>query len=55
MSTFSKVWRIPLLLGAVTLFGLLAALLGTGYWYYLSWLSMATPLLLLLYHIVKRD
>ena len=42
-----KVWQIPLLLGCITLFGLLAALLGTGIWYWLAWAAMALPLLVI--------
>lgn len=40
---FKKVWLIPLLLAILTLFGLLSALLGTGYWYDLSWAAMTLP------------
>lgn len=39
-----KVWGAPALLGSITLFGLLSALLGTGFWYVLSWLTMLAPL-----------
>jgi len=53
-STFKKVWRIPLLLGILTLFGLLAALLGTGTWYGLAWVAMAIPLVLIIYHTFKK-
>jgi len=42
---FKKIWRIPVLLSALILFGLLAALLGTGFWYWLSWAAMLAPLL----------
>jgi hypothetical protein len=33
------VWAGPLALAILTLFGLLAALLGTGIWHGLSWLA----------------
>lgn len=40
-----RVWRWPLVLAALSLFGLLSALLGQGgVWWVLSWLSLATPL-----------
>ena len=52
MSSFNKVWRIPLLLGLVTLFGLLAALLGTGLWYDFAWLAMALPLVIIVRKII---
>lgn len=45
MSGQGGVWRWPLVLAAVTVFGLLAALLGDhGAWRILSWLSLAAPL-----------
>jgi hypothetical protein len=39
-----KVWLKPLILAVTIIFGLLSALLGTGWWYYLAWATMATPL-----------
>jgi len=43
-SPFRKVWGAPLLLAALTLFGLLAALLGTGIWHWASWLTLTVPI-----------
>lgn len=43
--SFRFVWGIPLLLAVLTVFGLLAALLGTGIWHGLSWLAMLVPVL----------
>lgn len=40
-SRFMFVWGMPLLLGVLSVFGLLAALLGTGIWHWASWLSLA--------------
>ncbi len=51
---FKKVWRIPVLLGALTLFGLLSALLGTSYWYGLSWAAMLIPLVVIVYFFYKN-
>ena len=48
MHTFKKVWRMPLLLDSITLFGLLAALLGTGFWYVLAWVALSSPLLIII-------
>ncbi|WP_051237517.1 hypothetical protein [Ottowia thiooxydans] len=39
------VWRMPLLLGVLTVFGLLLALLGDGTWRWASWLALASPVL----------
>ncbi|MBS1662562.1 MAG: TonB-dependent receptor [Bacteroidetes bacterium] len=41
---FRKVWLIPTVLALCTLFGLFAALLGTGVWHWLSWIALAAPL-----------
>ncbi|MGB3290025.1 MAG: hypothetical protein WBA83_12185 [Burkholderiaceae bacterium] len=50
-----KVWGVPSVLGVLTAFGLLAALLGTGVWHGLAWLSLAVPVLLALrYWIAPR-
>jgi hypothetical protein len=40
---FGFVWGMPALLALATLFGLLAALLGTGIWRWASWLALAWP------------
>lgn len=44
---FFHTWGIPLLLAVLTIFGLLAALMGTGIWHLLAWGAMATPLLVI--------
>ncbi len=42
------VWRWPVLLSALSLFGLLSALLGQGgIWWVLSWIALATPLIVI--------
>ncbi len=43
--SFRFVWGAPLLLAAFTVFGLLAALLGTGIWHGLAWLALAIPII----------
>lgn len=40
---FLRVWGAPLLIAALTLFGLLAALLGTGIWHWMAWAALAVP------------
>lgn len=44
----SPVWDVPTLLGLLTVFGLLAALLGIGVWHWLAWLALAIPVLVIL-------
>jgi hypothetical protein len=43
-STLRHVFGMPILLAAISLVGLLVALLGDGLWDALSWLSLAIPL-----------
>jgi len=39
------IWRWPVLLAALSVFGLLAALIGqTGIWLPLSWIALTIPL-----------
>lgn len=42
--SFSRVWTAPLILAALTAFGLLAALLGTGFWHALAWIALMVPI-----------
>ncbi|AYD64081.1 hypothetical protein YH64_027120 [Achromobacter sp. LC458] len=37
---FMFVWGAPILLGVLSVFGLLAALLGTGAWHWASWITL---------------
>jgi hypothetical protein len=48
---FMHVWRVPLWLGALTAFGLLAALLGTGPWRWAAWVALGAPLATALYFV----
>jgi hypothetical protein len=53
---FKRVWGMPLLLAALTLSGLLIALLGTGYWSAIAWAAISTPLLVIIQKIwLKRN
>jgi hypothetical protein len=48
MSSFRRQWLWPIMLGVVTIFGLLAALIGeSGIWWALSWLMLAVPLVVM--------
>jgi branched-subunit amino acid transport protein len=43
--SLGRIWRWPALLGALTVFGLLSALIGqTGFWWAWSWIALATLL-----------
>lgn len=39
---------MPILLGALSIFGLLAALLGTGAWHWASWTALTILLVVIL-------
>ncbi|HVU58286.1 MAG TPA: hypothetical protein VHD83_24665 [Puia sp.] len=55
--SFKKTWRIPFVLGLSILFGLLSALLGTGFWYGISWAAMIIPLLVVVWkiYVARRE
>ena len=46
--SFLFVWGMPILLGALSIFGLLAALLGTGAWHWASWTALTILLVVIL-------
>jgi len=46
-----KVWGAPLLLAALTVFGLLSALLGTGVWHWLAWIAIGIPVMVLAWYL----
>lgn len=50
---FLKLWGIPLLLGVLSLAGLLSALIGDGAADQLSWLCLGIPVLTGLYYAGK--
>jgi hypothetical protein len=51
---FWFVWRAPLILLLLTVFGLLAALLGTEIWHWASWAAMAAPIAVILFYTLRR-
>ena len=53
-SHFRKVWGAPLLLSVLSIFGLLAALLGTGLWHWLSWIALAIPIVVMAWYARPR-
>jgi hypothetical protein len=50
------IWTVPLILAALTLFGLLAALLGQhGIWWVLSWIALTIPLLVIVRCVLRES
>jgi len=54
-SPFLRVWLWPIILAALSLFGLLSALLGQGgVWWTLSWITLTAPLLVILWCYLRK-
>ena len=49
-----QIWKLPLLLGSLTVLGCMAALFGDGIWQGLSWLLLSLPLLIVI-KLCKRS
>jgi hypothetical protein len=52
--TFRQIFAAPIVVGALSVIGLVAALVGDGWWDGLSWFALALPVLLYLFFIVRR-
>jgi hypothetical protein len=52
--TLGQIFAAPIMVGALSIVGLLAALIGDGWWDAVSWLSLALPVLLYLFFVVRR-
>ena len=52
-SNFWHIWTTPLIVGGISLLGLVAALIGDGLLDVVSWVSLATPLLVIGWFIRK--
>ena len=52
--TLGQIFAGPIMVGALSIVGLLAALIGDGWWDAVSWLSLALPVLLYLFFVVRR-
>ena len=53
--TFRQVWLVPIVMALLTLFGLLAALLGVGIWHWLAWTALVVPLWVCLWYGYLRQ
>lgn len=54
-SNFWFVWRAPLLLAALTLSGLIIALVKTGVWHWFAWAGLAAPIVVGLWYSFARS
>ncbi|MEW6143661.1 MAG: hypothetical protein AB1598_01450 [Thermodesulfobacteriota bacterium] len=48
---FLHVFGIPILLAALSAFGLVSALLGNGIWDMLSWITLGIPVAVIVRHV----
>lgn len=49
-----QIFAVPLVLGVLSVVGLISALVGDGLWDGVSWLTLTTPILLCGYFLLKR-
>ena len=54
-ASFRRVWGMPLLLGALTVFGLVAGLLEDGVWDAVAAAALALPVLVGAWYAFKRQ
>jgi hypothetical protein len=51
--SFIKLWSKPILLGALSLFGLIMALVGDGIWDAASWIALGIPVVVMIRYYFK--
>jgi hypothetical protein len=52
--TLGQIFATPIVVGALSTVGLVAALVGDGWWDVVSWLSLGLPVLLYLFFVARR-
>jgi hypothetical protein len=52
--TLRQIFALPIAIGILSTVGLIAALVGDGWWDGLSWASLSLPVLLYLFFIIRR-
>ena len=52
---FLRLWGVPILLGLLTVIGLVAALLGDGVWDAVSGVALGLPVLAGIWHSLRRQ
>lgn len=53
--TNGQIFAIPMVLGVLSIVGLISALVGDGVWDGVSWVTLAIPILLCGYFFLKRN
>jgi len=52
--TLGQIFVAPIVVGVLSIIGLLAALIGDGWWDAVSWLTLTVPVLLYVHFLVRR-
>jgi hypothetical protein len=52
--TLGQIFAAPMVVGALSIVGLVAALIGDGWWDVLSWLTLTVPVLLYFFFLARR-
>jgi hypothetical protein len=52
--TLWQIFAVPVFIGALSVVGLVAALVGDGWWDGVSWLTLALPVLLYFFFVLRR-
>ena len=52
--TLGQIFAIPLVIGVFSTIGLIAALVGDGWWDGLSWATLSLPVLLFLLFVARK-
>jgi hypothetical protein len=52
--TNGQIFAIPMVIGILSVIGLLSALIGDGVWDAVSWLTLGIPIVLCVYFFVRR-
>lgn len=52
--TLRQIFAAPILIGVLSTIGLVAALVGDGWWDGISWLTLALPVLLYFFYTLRR-
>ncbi len=50
-----QIFALPMVIGILSTVGLLAALIGDGWWDGLSWASLSLPVLLYVFFMIRRQ
>ena len=52
--TLGQIFVAPIVVGLLSAIGLVAALIGDGWWDAVSWISLGLPVLLYLFFVMRR-